>query len=223
MLFDRHSGTFRHRGRMWQADPLGSEEGAQGAGAGDRMSGFFVTGEPQSAAEIVAAMTRLHTESERYLAAIPAAEFAAPQGEKWSPADHVRHLAKSTFPLVGALGLPKLVLALRFGRNRAGSRPFAEMRETYRTLLRETGATAGRFTPAPQTPSADPAAWQREVLGKWRGAVSALAGRIPGWSETALDRYRLPHPLLGQLTVREMLFFTVYHNVHHIDQIAGRR
>lgn len=190
------------------------------------MSPAFATGEPHSAAEIVAAMTRLHAESEAYLAAIPAAEFAMPQGEKWSPADHVRHLSKSTYPLVGALGLPKLLLGLRFGRSRAESRPFAGLRDLYRATLRETGATAGRFAPSPQSAPVDAAAaaaWQQEVLGKWRGAVSGLALRIPGWSEPALDRYRLPHPLLGKLTVREMLFFTVYHNAHHLTLVASRR
>lgn len=187
------------------------------------MSERFATGEPHSGDEILAAMVRLHAESERYLAAMPALEFAAPQGQKWSPADHVRHLAKSTLPLVGALGLPKLLLGLRFGRSRTESRPFPVLREAYRTMLRETGATAGRFTPAPQASPVDPAAWQQETLARWRGAVSGLAAKIPGWSEPALERYRLPHPLLGRLTVREMLFFTLYHSAHHLEQVAGRR
>ncbi len=190
------------------------------------MSALFDTGEPHSGAEIVAAMTRLHAESERYLLGVPATEFAAPQGEKWSPAEHARHLAKSTYPLVGALGLPKIVLGLRFGRARAQSRPFPVLRETYRTHLRATGATAGRFAPSPQEAPVDAtaaAARQHEVLARWRAAVSGLAQRVPGWSEAALDRYRLPHPLLGKLTVREMLFFTVYHNAHHLEQVARRR
>ena len=187
------------------------------------MSPPFSTGEPVTGAEIAAAMVRLHEESERYLAAISPAEFAAPQGEKWSPADHVRHLAKSTFPLVPALGLPKLLLGLRFGRARSDSRRFVALRDDYRKLLWATGATAGRFAPSTRPLPDDLEAWQREVLGSWRGAVSALAARIPGWSERALDRYRLPHPLLGKLTVREMLFFTLYHNAHHLDQVAGRR
>ena len=187
------------------------------------MSELFATGEPHSGVEIVAAMTRLHAESERFLAAIPAAEFAAPQGEKWSPADHVRHLAKSTFPLVGALGLPRLLIGLRFGRGADDSRPFAALRDAYRARLRETGATAGRFAPSPRPLPDDLEVWQGEVLASWRSAVSALTGKIPVWSEAALDRYRLPHPLLGKLTVREMLFFTVYHNAHHLEQVAGRR
>jgi hypothetical protein len=37
------------------------------------------------------------------------------------------------------------------------------------------------------------------------------------WSEAELDRYTLPHPLLGDLTMREMLCFTLYHNQRHIS------
>ncbi len=186
-------------------------------------SAAFATGEPFSGAEIGAAMVRLHEESERYLAAIPAAEFALAQGEKWSPAEHVRHLAKSTYPLVRAVGLPKLLLGLRFGRSAADSRRFVAVRADYRRLLQETGATAGRFAPSPRPAPADPEAWQREVLAAWRGAVEGLVAAIPRWSEPALDRYRLPHPLLGRVTVREMLFFTLYHNAHHLHLVASRR
>jgi hypothetical protein len=41
------------------------------------------------------------------------------------------------------------------------------------------------------------------------------------WSEDDLDNHRLPHPLLGKLTVREMLFFTLYHIQHHMIEAAG--
>ena len=36
------------------------------------------------------------------------------------------------------------------------------------------------------------------------------------WPEPSLDRYQLLHPLLGRLTVREMLEFSVYHHAHHL-------
>lgn len=183
----------------------------------------FATGEPFAGAEIAAAMERLHAESERYLTAIPAAEFAQPQGEKWSPADHVRHLAKSTHPLVQALRLPKLLLELKFGRGPGDSRRLPRLRDDYQQALRQPGASAGRFAPTPQPIPEDPAAWQSEALLAWRGAVSGLIARIPAWDEPALDRYRLPHPLLGKLTVREMLLFTLYHNAHHLRLVASRR
>jgi hypothetical protein len=45
---------------------------------------------------------------------------------------------------------------------------------------------------------------------------AAVARALAGWSERALDRLRLPHPGMGPLTVREMAFFTLYHNTHHV-------
>jgi hypothetical protein len=48
------------------------------------------------------------------------------------------------------------------------------------------------------------------------------AQRSLGWREADLDRYLLPHPLLGKLTLREMLHFTLYHNYHHVQSVATR-
>ena len=39
-----------------------------------------------------------------------------------------------------------------------------------------------------------------------------------------LDKYVLPHPLLGKVTLREMLYFTIHHNEHHLELLkAGLR
>jgi hypothetical protein len=181
----------------------------------------FQTGEPYSLTEIVSALQRLHEESQRYVAALPISVFAQPQGSKWSPADHVRHLSKSTYPLVRALGLPKLVVGALFGRNAGASRRFPVVREVYLARL-QAGATAGRFEPTPRPVPADSERWRVQILESWRGAASALHSGAGGWNEAALDRYRLPHPALGRLTVREMLFFTLYHNAHHLNLVASR-
>jgi hypothetical protein len=49
-----------------------------------------------------------------------------------------------------------------------------------------------------------------------------LHSAIDTWGERGLERLRLPHPALGLLTVREMLFFTLYHNLHHVLNVADR-
>lgn len=181
----------------------------------------FETGEPATGPEIVAALEHLSREGERFLLDLPLDAFSTPQGGKWSPADHARHLAKSTFPLGRALGIPRFVLGVLFGRAAAPSRSFVEMRETYRERLAR-GATAGRFTPEPVSVPANRKAWRAVVLGRFHDATSALCRRIETWDEASLDRFRLPHPLLGKLTVREMLLFTVYHDSHHLNAVASR-
>ena len=42
---------------------------------------------------------------------------------------------------------------------------------------------------------------------------------VSKWSEGDLDLYVIPHPLIGGLTFREILYFTIYHVQHHKKQI----
>ncbi len=185
------------------------------------MSMPFETGDPSSKPDLLAALERLNEASQRYVAGLPARVFVQPQGEKWSPADHVRHLSKSTFAVARGLGLPKLVLLALFGPGSGASLSLPGLREIYLARLR-AGGKAGRFAPSPRPIPVDTEAYRDQVLASWRTAASELRAKADGWAEAALDRYRLPHPLLGRLTVREMLFFTLYHNAHHLNLVASR-
>jgi len=185
------------------------------------MNRAFETGEPRTGPEVSAGLESLREEAERYLQELPIAAFVKPQGPKWSPADHVRHLSKSTDAVARALRLPKLLVRLRFGRHSGPSRSFTTLRDDYRALL-AAGGTAGRFAPSQKPLPSDLEGYRVQVLLSWRQGVSSLGSAIERWPEPVLDRCRLPHPLLGLLSVREMLFFTLYHNAHHLNLIATR-
>ena len=49
--------------------------------------------------------------------------------------------------------------------------------------------------------------------------VQQLTKRLNNISESDLDVIILPHPLLGKLTLREMLYFTIYHAEHHTSSV----
>ena len=51
--------------------------------------------------------------------------------------------------------------------------------------------------------------------------VEKLVHKLDKFTEDDLDKYVLPHPLLGKLTLREMLCFTIYHVRHH-EEIVKR-
>ncbi|HVT40937.1 MAG TPA: DinB family protein [Gemmatimonadaceae bacterium] len=183
---------------------------------------MFDTGEPARGAEIARALLALHVESTAYLDGLPTAEFFETQVTKWSPAEHARHLHKSVRPLVKALALPRILLRLRFGAHRGASRKFSEVRDAYRARL-ALGYGANPYAPSPRDVPADADAWRRDIMRRWTASVDELGSAIGRWNERALDRYRLPHPLLGALSVREMLLFTLYHNAHHVRLVAARR
>ena len=147
-------------------------------------------------------------------------EFFAPQGEHWSPAGHLRHLAKSERAVAGGLGQPRMAL-LVFGRSKSGSRGFDEVVAQYRAAL-EAGGKAGPYGPSDQVPDLTPEEWREEIIERWQEAGRRLRKALLGWSEEQLDVYRLPHPLIGKLTLRELMHWNLYHNAHHARRIAER-
>lgn len=174
-----------------------------------------------SGSAVSLALQALHRESVAYWDALDAVTFFAPIGSAWSPADNVRHLTKSMRAVTQGMRLPRLVLLLAFGRATAPSRSYTAVRDIYRARL-ALGATAGRFTPRPQAQPVDPDVARVRTMASHAAAVEGLCEAIAAWPEGALDSRRLPHPLLGRLTVREMLYFTLYHNRHHLDNVQRR-
>ena len=53
------------------------------------------------------------------------------------------------------------------------------------------------------------------MISKLKKKVGQLTAQVARFSEEELDQLILPHPLLGKLTLREMLYFTIYHVKHH--------
>ena len=164
----------------------------------------------------------MHAESVAYWDSIPTAEFLKPIGDAWSPADNVRHLSKSMGAVTRGLRLPTFVVRLSFGGSTGESHSYDEIRERYRAAL-GSGVSAGAFAPAPRQTAPSPDAERAHIMSRHAAALQALVESIGLWSERQLDRCQLPHPLLGPLTVHEMLFFTLYHNRHHLDGVRRRR
>jgi DinB superfamily len=136
---------------------------------------------------------------------------SAPEG-KWSAGQNLEHLYRSIKPLNLAYALPGFILKLMFGKTNRPSKTFDELVTKYKNKLAAGGRASGRFIPPPVL-FAD----KEALLKKYTHQKEKLIQKINGWSEEKLDQYILPHPLLGKLTLREMLYFTIYHNTHHIE------
>ena len=178
----------------------------------------MMLGQPFSKNEIAAAWTAEVTAVHDFFAAIETSRFfAAPEGV-WSPAENLVHLIKSCSPVIMALGIPKTILRIRFGWVNQESRTLAKVRHTYlNDALANGGKAGGPFLPQLRDDFTD--AYQARILTKWQNKGTDLATALQKWSDTSLDKYLLPHPLLGKMTVREILFFTLYHNMHHVNDV----
>jgi DinB family protein len=141
-------------------------------------------------------------------------------GASWSPADTVRHLIKSTRPVITALKTPKIVLRMMFGTPRRTSVSYDELRTRYLTALAE-GGRAGRFAPSRRADT-NLAVWREQIMRDFTHVNRNLGSAIARWPDRTLDQVQLPHPFAGRFTVRELLFFTLYHQRHHIAVVQRR-
>lgn len=142
---------------------------------------------------------------------IPRHELERSHNGKWTPAQHLEHILRAVRPVALAMLVPKWFLRWRFGTPNRDPRDYDALVARYNEKLAAGGNASGRFVPPPV-----PASDVERISATLQRTVNTLIKRVNGWPERDLDRYLLPHPLLGKLTVREMLFFTIHHAQHHL-------
>lgn len=181
----------------------------------------FDAGAPATVAASAEALRRLLNQGHDFLSALPEPVFFARQGDRWSPVEHARHLRKSYIPVTLALRLPVWLLRRLLGAPRRPPRDYARLEADYERAL-AAGGQAGRFAPSPEPPPRDAARRRTQVLGAWQRSGLALATAADRWSEADAQRARLRHPLLGGLTMGEMVAFSTLHTVHHLELVRQR-
>ncbi len=130
---------------------------------------------------------------------------------KWTTGQHIGHLIKSMKPVNTAMRVPKLLLSYKFGTCNRKERSFEEMVNKYEAKLEASQAQApSRFTSDP-IPAKDKA----KSIEQLQEQTKKMIRLMNNWSEDALSKYVLPHPLLGKLSFREMVAFSILHMEHH--------
>ncbi|MBC7949187.1 MAG: DinB family protein [Chitinophagaceae bacterium] len=164
--------------------------------------------------EIIEKLETSHREFSHFIMSLNDAQLTtAPEG-KWKPIQHLDHICRSVGAVSQALMLPKIVIRLVVGISNRPSKSYDALVEKYKSKLNQGGKAKGRFVPG----SANPAS-KNNLSDKMENSVRKLCRRLLSYSEDQLDYYILPHPLLGKLTMREMLYFTIYHAEHHRNLI----
>lgn len=159
---------------------------------------------------INAALFRHHEAFILRVLAVPMDERALSRNGKWTAAQQIEHILRAVRPVAMAMRIPKWFLRWRFGKSNRPPRDHDGLVQRYNEKLAAGGRASGRFVPPPV-----PAGDVDRIAASLRDTVKILSERVNSWAEHELDTVLLPHPLLGKLTVREMLFFTIYHVQHH--------
>ena len=167
--------------------------------------------------QIISTLTEKVDEFNNYISSLNKEQFEATPNGKWSAGQNLDHLIRAIKPLQPAYSLPKFALTILFGKTNRPSKTYDEVVTKYKTKLAAGGKASGPFIPPTiKFEKKD------ELIKKYDQQKQKLISKIEKQSETDLDKYILPHPLLGKVTLREMLYFTIHHNEHHLNLLIDR-
>ncbi len=164
--------------------------------------------------EIIQSLKSNHSLFLDFLKSLNNTEFEYAQKKKWSAGQQLEHIYRSVNPLSQGLLLPKFIIKLVFGKANRPSLTYEELLSKYQMKLQNGGRATGRFVPMDFVISQ-----KQKLIQLLQVTIDKLCLQLTNFSEQDLDNIILPHPLLGKITLREMMYFTIYHVKHHHEII----
>lgn len=133
---------------------------------------------------------------------------------KWNINKHIHHLVDSLQLLNNALSFPRFVLKYKFGTNNRECRDYETVVKNYRKKLKENNEKVISFNKANKKPLLKD---KKRLLTLLQIQQKKLQYKTKKISEKNLDTLVIPHPLMGKMTVREIIMWTAYHTEHHLE------
>jgi hypothetical protein len=144
-------------------------------------------------------------------------EFEFNVNDKWSAGQDLMHLIKVLRIVNIGFTLPKPILHLLFGINKKESRSFEDLRQVYKNAL-EGGAKAPTiYIPKPVSHTE-----KDSLIQKYASLNKSFIDKLNNHTPHELDSYRLPHPILGKISLGELASFTSFHTSHHFDVLKSK-
>lgn len=167
--------------------------------------------------DITARLKAIQTGLNETVKTMTSAQFERVTGEEWSAADYLKHLILSVKPFARVISMPLDRLRDMFGTPDRESMSHEELVALYHRRLDE-GMRAEKVpsvTPVEYRLPADMTDLKSTLLTAWNEGNDRLITALDTIDDEALNHYQLPHPAVGLITLREMLYFTAYHNKLH--------
>ena len=137
---------------------------------------------------------------------------------KWSKTQHIQHLVDSLQLLNNALSSPRFILKYKFGICIRELRYYETVVKIYQQKLIENKDGAKTLNQKLKKPTLKE---RDHLLTRFQIQQKKLQYKTVHISERNLDTLILPHPLMGKMTVREIIMWTAYHTEHHTNTLQN--
>ena len=170
---------------------------------------------PTTLPEILAALESNAGALAAFFAAQPESVLLTGDPDHWGPAHHLLHLTQTSRTVTSGLRADRLP-SHSTGVSRSYGELIGAAGASLAAASKERKLENGRVVViAPGT--------TRDALVKvYVLASGELRAAAAAWEDANLDRSMLQHPFVGDMTVREMLLFCVFHERHHLRLVRTR-
>lgn len=144
-----------------------------------------------------------------YINSLTEEQFITRVRDKWTPGQQLQHILISIEPIAQVLG-NKEVIVSKFGKVSRDTMNYETVREVYLEALGKGGKAPARFEPGKIDVE-----HRNGIIESIKANLVLLRKNLSDYTDQELNSLALPHPLLGLLTIMEMLYMTSYHITHH--------
>lgn len=164
--------------------------------------------------EIVAILEEKHQELFDWLDEATDEQWMSGPEDRWTAGQHISHLVDSEFLLNKALKYPKFLLRYKFGTSNRPSRSYDEVSKRYEERLAESKERAKEYNKDLKVPSLQN---RKRLIDSLQILNKKLQYKTNKLKDKHLDTLLLPHPLMGKMTLREIIMWTAHHTDHHVE------
>ena len=149
----------------------------------------------------------------QYIDSLTESEFLQSTNGKWTAGQQLEHILKSIKTIAKIFG-QKTVIETQFGRIQRPTLSYETLIAQYQDLLDKGGKAPERYLPS--TVGFDQ---KTDLITAVESKLAATIQYLDNYTESEMDTLTLPHPILGILSLREMLYLITYHVTHHHKQV----
>jgi len=144
-----------------------------------------------------------------YINSLTDLQFLSSNNEKWTAGQQFSHIYLTLIPFLKVLPSKDFILE-KFGKIDRPTWNYETVVEKYLTTTLKA--------PAQYLPEKITLEQKLTICNDLQATLKSISELLDQYSEEELDTLVLPHPLLGNLTIREMFYLMTYHANHHLKQ-----
>ena len=148
-----------------------------------------------------------------YIKSLTDEEFVREIPHKWTAAQQLAHLVLGMETLAQLLS-NKAYIESKFGKIDRPNLGYDEIVNNY-----VTGLKNGAKAPTQYEPDKIKLAQKQALIQALSNYTHALVQSLDKYNEDEFDSLIIPHPFMGNLSIREMIHFMAYHALHHLKSV----